>query len=68
MDMYRTFILSNFNYCPVVWMLCGKGNKENGSNSAESPAICFFYDFTSSYDELLKRSRQPSISIHYPFL
>ncbi len=23
-----------------------------------------FYDFTSSYDELLKRSRQPSISIH----
>ncbi len=45
-------------------MLCGKGNIKHGSNSAESPAICFFYDFTSSYDEVLKRSRQPSILIY----
>ena len=26
---YHTFIMSNFNYCPTIWMLCGKTqNKE----------------------------------------
>ncbi len=25
-NIISTFILSNFNYCPVVSMLCGKGN------------------------------------------
>ncbi len=24
LTMYRAFISSNFNYYPVVWMLCGK--------------------------------------------
>ncbi len=22
--IYNTFMLSNFNYCPIVWYLCGK--------------------------------------------
>ncbi len=62
--MYCTFILSNFNYCPVVWMLCGKRNMKK-MEAIQLKALQFgFYDFTSSYDELLKRSRQPSISIH----
>ena len=27
--LYNTFIMSNFNYCPLVWMFCGKTqNKE----------------------------------------
>ncbi len=26
----NTFILSNFNYCPIIWHLCGKNmHKEN---------------------------------------
>ncbi len=23
MEIYRSFILSNFNYCPLVWHFCG---------------------------------------------
>ena len=27
--LYHTFIMSNFNYCPLIWMFCGKTqNKE----------------------------------------
>ena len=22
--LYNTFIMSNFNYCPLIWMFCGK--------------------------------------------
>ena len=23
MKVYKSFICANFNYCPLVWMLCG---------------------------------------------
>ena len=26
MNVYKTFINANFNYCPIVWMFCGKTN------------------------------------------
>ncbi len=65
LSIYRAFILSNFNYCPVVWMFCGQGNVKNMEH-IQLKALCFVYnDFTSSYAELLKKSKQPSISIHF---
>ena len=27
--IYKTFIVANFSYCPVVWMFCGKQNSLN---------------------------------------
>ena len=63
LSIYRAFILSNFNYCPVVWMLCGQGNIKKMEH-IQLKALCFvFNDFTSSYIELLEKSEQPSISI-----
>ncbi len=62
--MYRTFILSNFNYCPIVWMFCGMGNIKK-MERVQLRALRFVYnDFSSSYEELLKTSGQPSIAIH----
>ncbi len=64
LSIYRAFILSNFNYCPVVWMLCGQGSVKKMEH-IQLKALCFvFNDFTSSYAELLKKSEQSSISIH----
>ncbi len=62
--IYRAFILSNFNYCPVVWMLCGQGNVHTMEHIQLKVLRFVFSDFTSSYAELLKKSEQPSISIH----
>ncbi len=65
--MYCTFMLSNFNYCPVVWMLCGKGNikKMEAIQLKSLQASCDLF-FLWLYFKLWssKRSRQPSISIH----
>ncbi len=45
-------------------MLCGQGNVKKMEH-IQLKALCFvFNDFTSSYAELLKKSEQPSISIH----
>ena len=27
--LYYAFIKSNFNYCPLIWMLCGKNTAKN---------------------------------------
>ncbi len=62
--MYQSFILSNFNYCPVVWMLCSQGNIRK-MEKIQLRALRFLYsDFTSSYDELLIKCGQPSVSVH----
>ncbi len=64
LSIYQAFIPSNFNYCPVVWMLCGQGNVKKMEH-IQLKALCFgFNDFTSSCAELMKKSEQPSISIH----
>ncbi len=64
LSIYRAFILSNFNYCPVVWKLCGQGNVKKMEHIQLKALRFVFDDFTSSYAELLKKSEQPSISIH----
>ncbi len=64
LSIYCAFILSKFYYCPVVWMLCGQGNVKKMEHIQLKALRFLFNDFTSSYAELLKKSEQPSISIH----
>ena len=62
-SMYKTFIKSTFNYCPVVWMMCSKGNLVK-LEKLQCRALRFVYcDYLSSYDELLSRSKQLSLSV-----
>ncbi len=28
--IYNTFLLSNFNYCPIIWHFCGKTCTKKG--------------------------------------
>ncbi len=56
------FILSNCNYCPLVWHFCGVLNtkKEN----VKKRALRFVYnDFTSSYEELLAKRNYSTLYI-----
>ncbi len=64
LSIYQAFILSNFNYCPVVWMLCGQCNVKKMEHIQLKALRFVFNDFTSSYAELLKKCEQQSISIH----
>ncbi len=64
LSIYWAFILSNFNYCPVVWMLCGQGNVKKMEHIQLKALRFVFNDFTLSYVELLTKSERPSISIH----
>ncbi len=53
--MYNTFILSNFNYCPVVWHFCGKTSTKK-IEAIQERALRFMYnDKESTYDALLDK-------------
>ena len=62
--IFKSFISSNFSYCPVSWMFCGKTNL-NKLEKLQERALRFVYrDTTSPYDSLLKRGNFLPLSVH----
>ena len=54
--IFETFIVSCFNFCPIVWNFCGKSSMQTIEKIQER-ALRFVYDDSeSSYSELLKKS------------
>ena len=61
--LYNAFIMSTFNYCPLIWMFCGKrSNKE--LNMVHKRALrLLLNDYDASFEELLERSKETSIHV-----
>ncbi len=53
--MFHTFILSNFNYCPIIWFFCGKTASKKVENIQERALHFMFNDEVSTYKSLLDR-------------
>ena len=63
LSIYKTFILSNFNYCPTVWHCCGIQNTKK-LEKVQHRALKFIYeDYTSEYDTLLKKANLPTLEL-----
>ena len=61
MTLYNSFIMSAFNYCPVVWMFCGKTANAKIDNIQRKALQSLYNDFDSSYDVLLRRGNHLTI-------
>ena len=59
----KTFIESQFSYCPLIWMFCsGKMNKK--INHIHERALRLVYqDYTTSFNDLLKKDN--SLTFHH---
>ena len=59
--IYNAEILSNFNYCPLIWMFCNESaNKQ--IDRTHKPAFQILYkDYESSFEALLTRIGSNSI-------
>ena len=54
--IFKSFISSNFSYCPVSWMFCGKTNLDKLEKLQKGHCGSFFeIQALSLYDSLLKR-------------
>ena len=59
----KTFIESQFSYCPLVWMFCSKYMNDKINHIHERGLRLIYNDYTTSFNELLKKDK--SISIHH---
>jgi hypothetical protein len=61
--LYKSFVLSNFNYCCAVWHLCGATNTKK-LERLQYRALKFIYtDYTATYQELLDRAGLPTLAL-----
>jgi hypothetical protein len=61
--LYKSFVLSNFNYCPAVWHACGAENTRK-LEKVQLRALRFvFNDYTNDYATLLQLANLPSLEI-----
>jgi len=63
LTVYHTFIMSNFNYCPLIWHFCG-ATETKKMEMIQERALRFIYnDYLSSYDSLLEKSKMPCLKL-----
>ena len=60
--LYNSFIMSNFNYCPVIWMHYGKTSNESINKVQKRALQAIYDDFNSTFSELLNKGKH--INIH----
>lgn len=53
--IFKTFITSNFNYCPLIWHFCSKTNTEKIEKIQFRALRIVFNEFTSSCETLLNK-------------
>ena len=61
--LYKSFVLSNFCYCPAVWHHCGKRNTELLERIQYRALKFVFKDYDAPYQELLSRANLPSLEL-----
>ena len=62
-SIYKSFIMSNFNYCPVVWMFTSKSSLSKLEGIQKRALRFVLDDYTSDYVELLDKANVPGMKI-----
>ena len=67
--LFNSFILSTFNYAPIIWMFCNKSCSKKLDSIHKRALRIVYQDFTKSYEELLQISGYKRIhEVHISFL
>ena len=61
--LLKTFIESQFSYCPLVWMFCSRKLNRRINHIHERALRLVYDDYAGSFDELLHKDK--SVSIHH---
>ena len=59
--LYNSFILSNFNYCPLIWMFCGKTSNDDINRLHKRALRVLLDDYESTFEELLRKRGEHTI-------
>ena len=61
MVIYKSFIISNFNYCPVVWLFTSKSALSKLENIQKRALRFVLNDYETDYNDLLTKANLPGI-------
>ena len=61
--LFKSFIISQFNYCLIVWMCDGRGLNTKINNMHERALRIVYQDKKSSFETLLKRDKSTSTHV-----
>ena len=59
----ESFILANFNYCPLVWHFCSSESIKKLERIQERAFRFLLGDYESTYDQILIKLNKPSLQI-----
>ena len=61
--LYNSFVTSNFGYCPIVWMFCGKTANANIDRVQKRALQAVYNDFNSSHETLCSKGNHSKIHV-----
>ena len=61
--LLKTFIESQFSYCPLIWMFCSRQMNRKINHIHERALRIVYNDYTTTFDDLLRKDK--SVSIHH---
>ena len=59
----NSFILSNFNYCPLAWHFCGKTNNQKLERLQDRSLRILYCDYISRFQDLLENTSSQSSTL-----
>ena len=59
--MAKTFVMSQFNYCPLVWHFCGPGDTHKMEKIHERALRFIYNDHTTDYTELMEKNGESTL-------
>jgi hypothetical protein len=63
LTIFHTYVLSNFNFCPLSWHFCSETNTKKIEKIQERALRFVYQDYEASYENLLIKAKcQHSIS------
>ncbi len=62
--LFECFILSHFNYCPIVWHYCSINDMKKIENIQKRALRYVFNDYTSNYSEIRAKASKPLLYVH----
>ena len=63
LNIYHSFILLDFSYCPLTWYFCGEANTKKLEKIQERALRFIYNDYVSNYDTLLALSKMPTLKL-----
>ena len=60
LTIFHTFVLSNFNFCPLSWHFCSEINTKKIEKIQERALRFVYQDYEASYENLLIKAKMPT--------